>query len=231
MGALGFDDFKEQIKYRHSMDTSPETIGDSSLNFYGIWANHAYKQICSAHRLFGINKRFRIPQLETSTTATTTDGTAYVSVPSGCLVVRTVYDSTNNRRLDQISWDTYLEYTDRADTTAEGDPTEWTRSGARIYLHSTPGTTGDTLTIYYKKLPSDMTGTETTIIGAEWDEPIVQLAAYKGFIWLGQYDKAKATKEEFIETIAGLIPLYGAEELDANVKYGPTSAYMPGSSR
>jgi hypothetical protein len=225
VGSLGFDDLKEQVKYRLGMDTSPETVGTNSLNFYGIWVNHAYKQICSSHRLMGINKRFRIPELETSTTASTVDGTAYISTPSDCVVVRTVYDTTNNAKLDQIAWKKYISYTDRTNTTAEGDPTEWTRAGARIYLHPTPDA-AMTMTVYYKKLPSDLTGTATTEIGAEWDEPIILLASYKGFTWTGQFDKAKACREELLETIAGLIQVYGEEELDSDIRLAPTDAYM-----
>ena len=226
MGSTSFDIFCDHLKYRMGMDTGIESISSGAVNYYGIWTNMAYRQICAAHKMPGLNKIFRIPELETSSTATTVDGTAYVSTPSDCIAVRTVFDETNDTKLTFIPTSTYFAYNDRATTTSEGDPTEWTRAGARIYLHPTPGTTGDTLTIHYKKRPSDMSGTGTTVIGDEWDEPIVILASQKGFLWQGAFDKAKAAREEFIEVVAGLIGAYDAQEGDRDIGFGPSTSYM-----
>jgi len=229
MGSLGFDDFKAQVQYRMGQDTAPESVGSDSLNYYGIWVNKAYRQICTSHKLYTIPKRFYFPELETSTTATTTDGTAYVSVPSDALVIRTVFDSTNSTKLTYIPWRTYLAYTDRATAASEGDATEWTRASGRIYLHPTPSTTGDTMTIYYKKVPADLSGSDTTAIGEEWDEPVVILAAHKGFMWTGDFEKAKMAKEEFIEIVMGLASVYDTEEIDRDATWEPSSSYMPGT--
>lgn len=226
MGATDFATLKAHVKYRLGMDTGPEDVGSDHVNYYGIWTNQAYKQICAAHKMPGLNKVFRIPELETSSSATTTDGTAYVSVPTDCIAIRTVFDETNDRKLTYIPLAEYLAYTDRATTSAEGDPTEWTRAGSKIYLHPTPGTTGDTLTIHYKKRPSDLSGTSTTIIGDEWDEPIVILASQKGFIWQGAFDKAKAARDEFIEIVAGLISAYDPQENDRAAQFGPSQTYI-----
>ncbi len=226
MGDVDFATLKAQLKYRMGMDTGPESVGSEATNYYGVWVNQAYHQICSSHTLLGSALVFRIPELETSSSATTTDGTAYVDVPSDCLTIRTVFDETNDRQLKNIPYRTYLEYTDRADTSSEGDPTEWARMGSRVYLHPTPGTTGDALTIHYKKYPATLTGENVTVIGAEWDEPIVTLAAYKGFTWQGAFDKAKAAKEEFLEMAAGIIKAY-TEEVDRDLTIEPSSAYLP----
>jgi len=227
MGDLGFDSLKEQVKFRAGMDTSIEKIGSSSTNYYGVLVNHAYRQICEHDRLFGINRKFYIPELETSATATTTDGTAYVSTPSGVLVVRSVYDTTNNVKLTQIPWKVYISYTDRTNTSAEGDATEWCRSGARIYLHPTPQTTGDTMTIYYKKIVDNLSGTDTTIISSAWDEPIILLATYKGMTWQRDFEKAKLVKEELIDHLSGLVTIYENEYADRDMQFGPDSSYLP----
>ena len=208
------------------MDTGPESIGSDDVNYYGIWVNMAYKQICAAHKMPGLNKIFRIPELETSSPATTVIHVAYISTPSDCIAVRTVFDETNDTKMTFIPTATYFAYNDRATTTSEGDPTEWTRAGSKIYLHPTPGTTGDTLTIHYKKRPSDMSGTGTTVIGDEWDEPIVILASQKGFTWQGAFDKAKVAREEFIEVVAGLISAYDAQEADRDISFGPGTSYI-----
>jgi hypothetical protein len=227
MGALGFDDFCELLKFRAGNNPALDAAGVSALNYYGIWTNSAYRQLCTQDKIFGMKKNLYFPQLMTSATKLTTDSTPYVATPSDCLYIEDIFDTTNGKNLDWIPWSVYLEYTDRTDTSAEGDATEWTRYGSNIYLHPTPGTTGDTLTIYYKKLVADLSGTQTTAIGAEWDDVIIELAAYKMFTWTHEYDKAKLVKEAFLEMSAGLADIYSAEEKDTGETWQPSNSYMP----
>jgi hypothetical protein len=226
MGDLGFNTLKEYLKLRAGNRADLEAAGDSSLNYYGIWINAAYRQLCSQRNVLGLNKNLYFPQLMTSTTKTTTDGTAYVTAPTDVLYITEVFDTTNGRKLDGISWKKYIEYTDRTTAASEGDPTEWVRSGSRIYLHATPGTTGDTITIYYKKLVASMSGTATTDIGAEWDDVIVELAAYHMFRWLHEIDKAKNCRESFLEMAAGLAAVYALEEKDRDEAWGVSDSYL-----
>ena len=152
MGALTFAYLKEMVKLRLGNNAAWSAAGDSSLDYYGIWVNSAYRMLCTQDKVLGLPKKLYFPELLTSTTKTTTDGTAYVTVPSDVLYITEVYDTTHNVRLTNIPWKQYIEYTDRTTTTAESDPTEWVRYSGYIYLHPTPQTTGDTMTIYYKKL-------------------------------------------------------------------------------
>jgi len=229
LGALGFDDFSEILKLRAGNRSDMEAAGDSSLDYYGIWTNSAYRMLCTQDFIFGMRRKLYFPQLFTTTTKTTTDGTAYVTMPSDALYIVDVFDTTNSRNLENISWEKYIDYTDRTSTTSEGDPTEWVRRGSYIYLHPTPGTTGDTMTIHYKKLVADLSGTETTAIGAEWDDPILELAAYKMFTFLHEHTEAKACKESFLEMVVGLATVYDNEGVDTDLTIGPSSSYMPGN--
>jgi len=226
MGAWGFDTFKELLKQRAGLRGDLDSLGTSSLNYYGIWVNNAYRQLCTQNNVLGLKKNLYFPELFTSTTATTTDGTAYVSTPASTLYITEVFDTTNGRKLDWIPWKKYIEYTDRTDTDKEGDATEWVRYGSRIYLHPTPSTTGDTLTIYYKKLVADLASADPTIIGAEWDEPILELAAYKMFSAIAEYEKAKFSKEAFLEMAAGLADVNRKDEKDTNESWGVSLAYI-----
>lgn len=227
MGALGFDTFKELLKFRLGNNAALDSAGASSLNYYGIWINSAYRQLCSQDDILGLNKNLYFPQLMTSTTSTTVDGTAYIDVPSDCLYIEQVFDTTNGKLLDNISWKDYIEYTDRTTAASEGDPNEWVRHGSRIYLHPTPGTTGDTITVYYKRLVSDLTGTQTTLIGAEWDDVIIELATYKAFMWTHEdAAKIKAAKENFVEMAAGLADIYNKEEENSEVEIAPSLSYL-----
>ena len=228
MGALGFDTLKELLKFRAGNRADLDAAGASSLNYYGIWINSAYRQLCTQDKVLGLKKNLFFPELMTSGTDTTVDGTAYIDTPSDCLYVEDIFDTTNGRNLDWISWSKYLDYTDRTTAASEGDPTEWTRRGSRIYLHATPGTTGDTITIYYKKLVSDLSGTLTTDIGAEWDDVIIELAAHRMFNWLHEYSKADKCKEVFLEMAVGLADVYSKEEKDSDESWGPSASYMPG---
>jgi hypothetical protein len=226
MGDLGFDTLKEYLKLRAGNRADLEAAGDSSLNYYGIWINQAYRQLCTQDKILGLPKKLYFPRLMTSTTKTTTDGTAYVTAPSDVLYITEVFDTTNGRKLDNIPWKEYISYTDRTTAASEGDPTKWVRYGGYIYLHPTPSTTDDVLTIYYKKLVASLSGTLTTEIGAEWDDVIVELGAYHMFRWLHEQDKAKYCRESFLEMAGGLADIYFKEEKDRDKSFGPSPSYM-----
>lgn len=230
MGALGFDDLKELLKFRGGNNAALDSAGASSLNYYGIWINSAYRQLCTQDKVLGLKKNLYFPQLMTSTTKTTTDGQAYITTPTDAIYIKDIYDTTNNAGLSWIPWKKYVDYTDRTTASSEGDPKEWTRYSTSIYLHPTPDATM-TMTVYYKKLVADLTGTQTTDIGAEWDDVILELAAYKMFTWIHEYDKAKFVKETFLEMATGLADIYGEEEKDTDENWGPSAAYLPPRAR
>lgn len=226
MGNTDFSAMTELLKFRAGNNAALDSAMASGTNLYASWINQAYRQLCSQDYILGLKKRLYFPQLMTSSTATTVDGTAYVSTPSGALYITEIFDTTNGKKLTHITWKQYIEYTDRTTAASEGDPSEWTRSGSRIYLHPTPDA-AMTMTIYYKKLPTDMSGTLTTDIGAEWDDVIIELAAYKMFTWTHE-DQAnvKQAKESFLEMAAGLADIYQMENKDRDEAFGPSSAYM-----
>lgn len=203
MGAYTFEEMKEYIKLR--MGQRPDMENINSDNYFGIWVNASYRQIAT-------KKQFYFPQMETSGTDTTTDGTAYVDVPSDALNIIHVLDTTNSRNLVKIARREYLEYTDRADTDAEGEPTEWTRIGGYLYLHKTPDTTGETITMWYRKIPAKLTGTGTSALDDAWDEPIIELATFKGLMWLGEFEKAKIVKSEFNSMVSDIVNVYYEED-------------------
>jgi len=211
--AYTFTDFKNYLKLEISQRDDLESIG--GVNMYGVWINSAYKNLTTRNRFWALKRNFKFPQLlALDTTQSTSNGSPYIVVPTNALAVLNVFDVTNSRPLNRIKPGKYLDYTDRSDTDAEGEPTEWTRIGGYLYLHSTPDDEYD-MEIEHRKIPADLSGTETTEIGAEWDEAILCLAAYTGFSWLHEYEKAEARKDEFIGLVSGLIGIYDIEERDA----------------
>jgi hypothetical protein len=73
------------------------------------------------------------------------------------------------------------------------------------------------LTVYYRKRPAVLSGdSDVTVLGAEWDEPILTLAVIKGMMRLHMYDQAKLEKAEWQEMMESKIALASNEEQDRN---------------
>jgi hypothetical protein len=225
MGSLGLDDMYAMVKLRMGQRTDLEEVGDNKLNYYEIWVNQAYRQICAADYMFGIPKKIIIPQLETSASATTTANVAYISRPAGASIIRHVFDETNKYRPRWIPEAYYMNYTDRSTSSAYGNPTEWCNMNNFIYLHPTPKSVLN-LTIYYRYIPDDISGDGTTVIGSEWDEPIVVLATYKAHLWLSEFEKAAIIRNELIDLLTAVIPPVHQEERDRRAWVYPDPAYI-----
>lgn len=224
MGAYTFSQFKDYLQLR--LGERDDITDKGGVNFLEVWTNAAYRQLTTQNRFWQLKLNYEFPELFTDTSSDTTDGTAYISTPSGCLYVTEVYDGTNDRKLDKISWKKYVGYTDRSDTNSEGEPTEWVRRGGNIYFHPTPDDTYS-MAVHHRKIPDKLSkDTDTTEIGAEWDEAILELAAYKAHSWLVEYDKAERAKVEFTNLIQGLIGIYDEEEKDMDAIYLTDPVYF-----
>jgi hypothetical protein len=205
MGAYTYSEFKSYLKLQLGNN-------DAWDLYLGPWINSAYRLLTTADIVWGVRKRLFFPELETSSSATTVDGTGYVAVPSDCLVVREIFDGTNEVRLDWISWPDYIGKTDRADTSAESTPSYWSRSGSSLYLYPTPDA-AYSLTIHYKKRVTDLSGaSDVTVIGKEWDDVILEMATFFARNRLNEPERAEYAKKNAVEMISGLVTIYGAEE-------------------
>ena len=197
------------------------------------WINTAYTDFCSRTEFWGLKfpQAFTFPELDVpATPVNTVAGTAYIAAPSDCLFIHSVWDGTNDRKLTRIpSVRKYVEKTGRATTASRGKPTEWIRfandSGvSRIYLYPTPDAVY-ALTAYYRKRPALLTGTGTTEIGAEWDEPILKLAVIQSLMRLHDYEKAAIEKKEWLDMMAGKLGFYKKEEKDGSHQFSVDTAY------
>ena len=206
MGSYTFTSFKTYLKLRCGGN-------DAFDNYYGVFVNGAYRFLTTSDTIWGIKRRLYFPELEASdTTQSTVDGTAYISVPTDCLVVREIYDRTNNRRLDWIPWTEYIKKTDKSDTSSENEPLKWIRSGGYLFLYPTPDAVY-AMTVYYKKRPADLSGaSDVTVIGKEWDDIILEVATFMARNWMNEPERAEIAKKTAAEMIGGLMTVYGAEE-------------------
>lgn len=230
MGVMTFSVLKDFLKVQFGNRTDLEAYvgGSGTINLYEKWINLSYKELVTRNRWWGRKADFYFPQLETdsnreSSTITTTDGTEYVTVPTDALIIRDIWDETNDRALDRVaSWSEYVDYTGRATASSENKPTEWIRNGTYIYLYPTPDATY-TLRVYYRKIPDDLSGSSVTLIGQEWDEIILLGAKIKGMTWLGDKEDLEETKKEWAEKVDGLIGIYSEEERDIAVRAKPAT--------
>ena len=212
MGDWGFDKFKLYLKFQLGQRPDIEAATGSAENLYGVWVNLAYRELTKGRKLLGKEYGFRFPQIETSGTDNTEDGVAYIDVPSGCIYVEDVYDETSKRWLEPIPHRQYLQYTDRADTSAEGEPAEWVRRGSYVYLHPTPGAIYS-VRMYYAPLVAELTGTTAASTGAEWDEIILQLALVKALRWTKDYEAMGAEAKALGTLLDQMVGVYKKEEL------------------
>jgi hypothetical protein len=203
-GNYGLDDFVSLLTGRFGNN-------DHWVNDYSKWVNQAYRYLCTLDTVPELKKKIWIPELETDTTAATVAGQEYVTSPTGMLVPREIFDSTNSQRLDWFSWQDFIGRTDRATSAARSKPTKWHWRGGKIYLNPTPDAVY-TLTVYYKKNVTELTGTDVTIIGAEWDDVILELAHYFGRMYSNEYDRAEKSMNAAVRMIAGVMDTYKSVE-------------------
>jgi hypothetical protein len=201
MGDKTFTEFKSELLWALG------NLDSSDVNsMEGIWVNSSYRSLTSRNKFykFKVPKTFTFPELDTSTTATGNDGDAYISKPSDSIFVHTVWDMTTDNMLNYKDHSWYVEQTGRADANSEGEASDWTPYSNKLYLYPTLDDEYN-FTIYYRKRVADLTGTGTTVIGAEWDEPTLMFAVMRGYMFLRDFDKAKQWREEFILTIQDLM--------------------------
>ena len=226
MGVKEFSEFKAELKLEVGQRGDIESIG--GVDYRGVWINSAYMTLATQNKMWGIRKNWTFPELETYGTAVTVDGTATIATPSDCIVARHVWDSTNDLKLTGISFEDYITYTGRATAASEGKPTRWVRNGDYIYLSPTPDDEY-TLYVYYRKRPAKLVDDDdTTLIGAEWDEPILRLAKALALRKLQQYDEAKKEQDYFEDMIRGVVGIYDQESFDRKDYRKTDPSYLGG---
>ncbi len=216
MGSYTYSNFRDYLDLRLGAN-------DAWDSYRGVWVNAAYRQLATRDRIGG--KILDIPELETTASATTVDGTAYVAIPTDALVVIGVFDETNDVRLSNMPLSDYRARTDRGVTTSEAKPEKWVRSGSRIYLYPTPDS-AYTLTITYRKRPADLSGdSDVTVLGAEWDDVILELSHYIARLWANEPERAEYSRKLAEEMAQNIMGLYAHEEKDRTEKVRPDASW------
>jgi hypothetical protein len=212
MGTSTFTLFQTALKFRHQNN-------DSFDSMYPIWINRGYKQLATMDRIWNLRRSIYFPELQTSADVTSVASTATIAKPTDCLTVSEIYDATNNNHLGWLSWNSYVGMTDRY--TATGKPGLWHRKGDLIYLHPTPDG-AYTIRVYYRKFPAVLSAaSDTTVLGSEWDDIILDLADYHSRKDTGEYDKAKMLLDSSMTRIGDLVTVWDDEEKARRERMSP----------
>lgn len=194
------------------------------------WINIAYLNFSTRNKFwkFTVPKLFTFPELDTTSEKTTADGQAYILKESNYLFAYTLWDKTNDVPITFRPHRWYIKQTGRNDTDAEDKPQFWTTYGNKIYLYPTPDAAYN-ITVYYRKKVALLTGSATTEIGSEWDEPILMLATAQSARKVKDWETAKQFRSEFIDTTKDLMLSQPREWQDMKHYVRPAPSYiLPG---
>lgn len=198
---------------------------DDVDDYLDNWINSAYRTLTSKNYSPILGRKFVFPELETDTTTNTSTGSTYISKPSDCLFVQTIHDTTSDKKLTNFSWMDYTAKTGRATSSSRANPRKWVTRGDYIYLFPTCDGIY-TLKVYYRKRPTALSGnTDTTDIGAEWDDILENLAVHQSYMRLGEPEKAKAYYEFYMNLVSDLLGVYEREDLDRESTRKPSPGY------
>ena len=163
-----------------------ETISDTRILRY---INQSYLELAS---------EYAYPQLSTSTTITTADGTAaYELSVSNLLRFTDIVNSTIPFTLRTMSENQYHDFT-QGSTSNSGTPVYWYVSGVgsndryEVTFWPTPAGTY-TLNVHYVQAPDELETEPTAtsaVIPEPWDDSIIHRAVSRGWRMLGDLETA-----------------------------------------
>lgn len=172
---------------RDAIGSPTETLSDTKLLRF---INQTYlNDVCA---------KYDLPELDESTTITTSSGTAdYELSVSNVGRIKEVTDTTNNLQLESISDYQYEQYTQSG--TWSGQPVYWLISGvgtnSRMQMTLGPTPAGAySVSIKYRKYPSELVTSPTAtspIVNQAWDDVIIHGAISRAWRILGDLAKSE----------------------------------------
>lgn len=218
-GVMTFGEMSSELLWELGSDTETDAYRND-------WINRAYITLTTQTEFFGKKIPMYFPELETFSTDTTADGTATVATPSDAHFVHTLWDSSSDTKMINVSWRDYVGFTGRAAESSRSAPTMWVKYGTNLYLYPTPdGSYG--VTIYYKKHITKLSAAgDVTAIGREWDEPLLKLSVIQSLQRLKRYDDTEKEIELFLGMVAGAASAYTNEAADREDRRYPDGTWM-----
>lgn len=167
-----YNDLIEELRQRVGNRTDIDTR-------LGRWLNDAYFDLLHT-------PKESFWQLDTSVTFQTTAAAREYDISgySNLWFILGIRDETNEREITKWSWKDF----DRRRHTS-GMPIRYARFGSSLYLDPTPDA-AYTLLLRYRLRVSELSAGSETIVGREWDEPLLHLAAAKAYNGLELFNEA-----------------------------------------
>ena len=190
-------EFRDWIDQPHTAIISP-TVANREIN-------RAYKQL--VQMINSWNDKWYL----TSSTITTTASTQYVSVPSDCVMVKKLVDS-DGYELKHVD----LERFDLS--VANAEPCRWDKAGPYIRFNPIPDASTYTYTIYYTKMPAELSSDSAT---PEF------IPGYEGLIALKAALNSKRIRDEETQVLA----LTNYREDIENLRHAVMTQQTGGGSR
>ena len=185
----------------HLGGETEETLSDNQIL---RWINRAYLDCASS---------YKFDELEASTSITTTSGTAEYPIPTtgatDMLTIMSITDDTNNLTLQPWSRRQYDRAVQGSAASITGPPVFWFKSGVgdnedtpaktvgQFTFYPTPAGTY-TINVIYRQKPTELVLTPSATscsLLEPWDEVLILRAVRKGWMALGDDDKAYRAKQ------------------------------------
>lgn len=150
-----------------------DTISDTQID---TRINYSYREVAT---------RFRHPEIETSETINTSDGTQSESVASDYWYTYILRDEDNDAVLTYKD----LPWIVAQDTDSKGQPEFYTNWGTNILLYPTPDAAYSLTNYYVKHVSSLSADADQPVVNEAWDEVIKWGAVWRCHQMLGEQDK------------------------------------------
>jgi len=196
------------------------------------WINHAFLELLT-------NPRFAFYEQELSATflteagentynlsfdIQTTDDNGLRGISEDLWVITSLYDESNRQLLKKSHMremerrGSSLSYTTFGNDQNNGKPIYYCRVGNVIVLFPVPDDGYRIGMRYLERPPLQQAGTDFMGIGEEWEELLTQLSVIRGFLALGQTDRATELRQHMEQLIAIREEVVKLD--DANTEYG-----------
>lgn len=171
--------------------------------------------------LWELTEKFPFREKELSTNFPTIAATPKYTMPANfeSLIDISVFDPNTSQwtallRSTKVNYDNSLNTQSAAE---QGIPCEYVRDNDCIILWPTPDTIYN-MKLRYEKTIADLTSVNAALgLPQSWHEIVLLGATWRGFISLGDYDRANAAKAHQISLISSAVPVEAKEEFDTHL--------------
>lgn len=179
-----------------------EMLGRPDLSNTDLFRSRAKFHLNRAY--LDVASRFDLPDLVTSESITSIDGTADYALGSDVLFILSITLVNTSPAEQHRLVKKGISSVDEMTTTTKGTPIYYARFGLNITVEPVPEDADITFKVRYVKQPAELSAdADTPVTSREWDNAILYRAAQFFFIALGEMDKGQVFLGIYTEYIQG----------------------------